>query len=64
MVPEPLYGKPIGPWRRHFPLVPCRTFDGLLVWLRPMVKRRIQTHAHLPGPTDQWWQYALPKDTA
>jgi hypothetical protein len=32
------------------------------VWMRPLIRRRIQLHQHLPGPGDQWWQYAFPKD--
>jgi hypothetical protein len=63
-VPSPMFGNPIGPWRRCFALLPTRTFDGCLVWLRPLVRRRIQLHQHLPGPGYQWWQYAYPKDIA
>jgi hypothetical protein len=63
-VPEPMFANPIGPWRRHFALIPRQTFDGMWVWMRPMVRRRVQLHQHLPGPGAQWWQYALPGDVA
>ena len=62
-VPVPRFGFPIGPWRRWFAWWPVQTFDGVWRWLKPVVRRRIQKHDHLPyGGTEEWWQYALPGD--
>ncbi len=54
---EPMFGRPVGPWRRWWAWYPVRSFDGWWLWLRPVWARRIQSHTHLPGPMTWWWQY-------
>lgn len=62
-VPCPLFGFPVGPWRRLFAWWPVRLFDGTLVWLRFVRRRRIQPHNYLyDGVNAAWWQYALEAD--
>lgn len=61
-VPGPMFGNPVGPWRRLFAWWPVRLFDGTWVWLRFVSRRRIQLHQYLSGGSDHWWQYALPED--
>lgn len=56
----PMFGKFVGPWRPAFAWLPTRLFDGELVWLRKIVRRRVQKHDYLTGGPDQWWFYALP----
>ena len=58
----PVFGDWIGPPRQWWAWYPVRTFDGMLVWLRPVIRRRAQTKLTLPGPTLHWWEYFLPGD--
>ncbi len=62
IIPSPLFGRPIGPWRVWFAWKPIRTFDGELLWLRRVKRRRIQAHPHLSLFDEQWWQYARVTD--
>lgn len=55
-VPHPMFGNPIGPWHDWFCWYPTRTYDGRLVWLRWLRRRRIQKHSYLFGGPDAWWQ--------
>lgn len=58
--PRPQFGDPCGPWRGFFAWRPVSTYDGVRVWLRPVLRRRIQRHHFLSGPGDDfWWQYTL-----
>ena len=54
----PMFADPIGPWHVWFAWRPIRTTDGRLMWLRRVLRRRCQMHDYLPGPLDQFWQYA------
>lgn len=58
--PKPMFGDPIGPWRPWFAWYPVRSYDGVLLWLCKVGRRRIQKHDYLIGgePLAQWWQYA------
>lgn len=52
------FGFPISDWHSSFALMPHRTFDGRLVWLSPVMRRRYHLHEYLTGGADQWWVYA------
>ena len=52
------FGFPISDWRRTFAWLPVRTFDGRLIWLRPVMTRRYHLHDYLTGGPDQWSIYA------
>ena len=58
------FAAPAGPWRSFYAWTPVRTWDGVWAWLRPMRRRRIVTHAYLPGPDGTWWQVDYPEDAA
>lgn len=53
---EPTYGHAVGPWHRRFAWRPIRTIDRGWVWLRPVWRRRCQSHDYLSGPIVEWWQ--------
>lgn len=55
---QPAFGDPIGPWHTVFAWLPVRTYDHRFIWLKPVMRRRIQLHHYLHGGPDQWWQYA------
>lgn len=52
----PVFGDPCGPWIKSFAWLPRETYDGGLVWLRRIWKRRICKHHYLDGGADFWWQ--------
>lgn len=60
--PRPSFGDPVGPWRSWFAWKPVRSYDGVLLWLCRVGRRRIQKHDYLPGGADFWWQYAVLSD--
>lgn len=62
MIPAFQFADRVGPPRRWFAWRPVRTFDGCLVWLRVVVRFRMQTKEYLPWPHRQWWAYAYPSD--
>lgn len=54
--PTPFFGD-AGPWHDHFAILPIRTYDQQLVWLR-WVRRRLVEKRHLViGASDAWFQY-------
>lgn len=53
--PAPSFGFPIGPWHRWFAWRPTQTVDRGWRWLRPVWRRRFQTHDFLPTATHQWF---------
>ena len=55
---KPQFGFPISDWHQSFAWRPRRTFDGRLVWLRSLMRRRYHRHDYLRGGPDQWWIYA------
>jgi len=55
---QPLFGEPLGPWRKWFSWRPVKLADGGIVWLQWIVRRRVQTNPTLDGPSFDWWQYA------
>ena len=57
--PMPKFGFPIGPFHEWFAWYPIRTFDHRLVWLKTVLRRRIQKHSYLDGGPDAWWQYKM-----
>ena len=61
-IPAPQFGDPIGPFRPHFAWAPVKTYDGWNVWLKTVMRRRIQKHDHLVGGANFWWQYAMRED--
>jgi hypothetical protein len=54
-VAEPLFGFPVGPWFKWFAWHPTKTTDRGWRWLRPVWRRRYQTHSYLRGPTMHWF---------
>lgn len=50
-MPSPSFAFPVGPWFRWFAWRPTRTVDRGWRWLRPVWRRRYQSHDHLDGPT-------------
>ena len=54
---RPLFGTPIAPWHWWFSWHPVGTWDGRIVWLVPVMRRRIQKHSYLTGPDFNWWEY-------
>lgn len=62
---EPSFGFPVGPWFRWFAWRPVATIDRGWRWLRPVWRRRCQSHVYLDGPTVRWFQAAvdLPEET-
>lgn len=59
---EPLFGRPITGWHRWFAWRPVETVDRGWRWLRPVWRRRLQSMAHLEGPTTTWFQHAVEVD--
>lgn len=55
----PLFGRPVAPWHKWFAWYPVDTVDRGRVWLRVVNRRKVQKYLSLPGPTDQWFQYAV-----
>lgn len=61
---KPQFGFFAGPPRKAFAWLPTPLFDGHWVWLRPIIKRRVQKHDYLSGGPDWWWFRSLPGDPA
>jgi hypothetical protein len=57
MSDTPQFGFPIEQWHWWFAWFPVTTYDGRLVWLRRVMRRKIQKHNHLDGGPCDWWQY-------
>ena len=53
---QPTFGEPLSDWFRWFAWRPVRTLDRGWRWLRPVWRRRCQSHDYLDGPTVSWWQ--------
>lgn len=61
-IPAFCYADRVGPPRRWFAWRPVKTFDGCWVWLRFIVRFRMQKKEYLPGSDYPWWAYAYPED--
>lgn len=55
---RPRFGFAVNEWAKCFAWLPVVTFDGRLVWLRPVMRRRFHLHDYLNGGPEQWWVYA------
>lgn len=59
---ERAFMSPVGPWFRWFAWHPVRTDDRGWRWLRPVWRRRMQTHDYLDGPTLTDWQSVVDRE--
>jgi hypothetical protein len=57
--PQPLFGSAVGPWHRHFALLPVKSYDQRAIWLCWCWRRCIQKHHYLLGGADFWFQYSI-----
>ncbi|WP_191057789.1 hypothetical protein [Geminicoccus harenae] len=57
---RPRFGYPIAQWHRWLAWRPVKCWDGRIVWLRMVYRRRCQLYGYLsPSFPHQWWQYAI-----
>ena len=58
-----VFGDYIGGWHRKFCLLPRKTYDGRIVWLRWVWRRRVLLKEHIqldhPLARAQWWMYTI-----
>lgn len=59
----PVFGDYIGEWHRIFCILPRRTYDGRIAWLRKVYRRRVQLKLYLRNAPTYWWMYSLDKPT-
>lgn len=59
---ERAFMSPVGPWFRWFAWHPVRTDDRGWRWLRPVWRRRMQSHEYLDGPIVTDWQTVVDRD--
>lgn len=62
--PQFMFSNHVGPPHTVFAWFPVRTYYGRWVWMRRIVRQRIQKKAWLDGPDWAFWAYALPEDKA
>ena len=49
----------LGETHKWFAWRPVTTYDGRLVWLKTVWRRRYQTKDFLDGPMLTWWQITI-----
>lgn len=56
---KPVFGDPIGPWRRWFAWRPVETYDSGIRWLCFVERQRHITHDYLPVQVagSKFWHY-------
>jgi len=54
---KPAFCDPVSPWHYWFAWRPVFTWDGRFVWLRTVLRRKMQKKLHLNGPDQQWFEY-------
>ena len=53
-------GVVLSPWHWWFAWRPVRTWDGRIVWLVPVKRRRVWLEPKCPGPCIDHWDYHFP----
>lgn len=55
--PKPFFGDAIGPWHDHFAILPIRTYDQQLVWLKWCRRRQVMQINFDCSKARFWFQY-------
>ena len=57
---RPMFSQYASPWHKWFAWRPVTTWDGRLVWLKVVYRRRIFPSLLIEGCADPWMEYHSP----